>query len=109
MANEIEKTNISVANYVDVTSRYLNSTVVYYSGPGDNKVLTFDTYKRRPGRISVNDKFTVISAASQHRPDLVSNTIYGIPHYWWKIMEYNGIADILEFKAGITIRLPEFI
>lgn len=109
MANEIEKTDINVSNYVDATSRYQTSRVLYYNGPGDKKVLTFDTYKRRTPRISVNDKFTVISAATQYRPDLISNTIYGFPHYWWKIMEFNGITDILDFKAGITIRLPEFI
>lgn len=109
MANEIERTNISASKYVDATSRYLNSDVIYYNGPSDKKVLTFNTYKRQTPRISVNDKFTVISAATQYRPDLISNTIYGFPHYWWKIMEFNGISDIFDFKAGMTIRLPEFI
>jgi hypothetical protein len=109
MPNQVEDTNINVASYVDATSRYLSSRVIYYSGPDDKKVLTFNTYKRQQPRLSINDKFTVVTAATQYRPDLISNTIYGFPHYWWKIMEFNGINDILDFKAGITIRLPEFI
>lgn len=109
MANQAEKTNINVGIYVDATSRYQSSTVMYYNGPDDKQVLTFDTYKRQQPRLSVNDKFTIITAATQYRPDLISNTIYGFPHYWWRIMEFNGISDILDFKAGVTLRLPEFI
>jgi hypothetical protein len=109
MPNEIQSTNIEPKKYVDVTSRYNNSNVVYYSGSGDRKVLTFDTYKRQPPRISSSDKFVVIDVSTQYRPDLISNKMYGFPHYWWKIMEFNKIYDIIDFKAGLTIRLPEII
>jgi hypothetical protein len=109
MPNRSQKTNISVEIYVDTTSRYLNNDVLYYSGPSDKTVLTLSTYKRQPPIISTKDKFTIITAATQYRPDLVSNTAYGVPHFWWKIMEFNGIADVFDFKLGLTIRLPESI
>ena len=109
MPNTIQSTNINVANFVDTTSRYLSSSVIYYNGPGDKKVLTFNTYKRTPPTISSEDRFTVITAATQYRPDLISNTAYGFPHFWWKIMEFNGIYDVFDFKLGITIRLPTFL
>jgi hypothetical protein len=95
-----------VRKYVDVTSRYTNSKVVYYNGDSNQRFLTFDTYKRQAIQPSSDDKFTIISATSQYRPDLVSNAFYGAPHFWWKIMEFNGIYDIMDFKAGVTLRLP---
>jgi hypothetical protein len=109
MANHIETTNIAVSQYVDVTSRYNNSKVIYYNGLHQKKVLTFNTYKRSQPQISVEDKFTIITAASQYRPDIVSNAQYGVPHFWWKIMEFNNIHDIMDFKIGLTIRLPASI
>jgi len=45
----------------------------------------------------------------EYRPDLVSRDKYGIPDFWWKIMEVNNIKDIIDFKAGRTIVLPENI
>ena len=109
MANKAEITNIPVSKYTDVTSRYANSDVIYYNGPNNKKVLTFSTTKRNPPQISVEDKFTIVTAASQYRPDIVSNAQYGVPHFWWKIMEFNNIHDIMDFKIGVTIRLPTAI
>jgi hypothetical protein len=43
----------------------------------------------------------------EYRPDLVSQDKYGLPDFWWKIMEVNGMKDIMDFKAGKTIVLPE--
>lgn len=106
MANKAVKTNISPSIYVDATSRYHDSTVIYY---GTKKTITFATYKRKPVRLSEKDRFGVISATTQYRPDLVSFKAYGVPHYWWRIMEFNHIFDIMDFKAGVTIRIPEFL
>jgi hypothetical protein len=110
MSNRIEPTNIPSSKYIDSSSRYNNTVdVVYYYGSDDRQVITFTTYKRQPQIISVNDKFMIISAATEYRPDIVSNIYYGFPHLWWRIMEYNGIYDIYDFKLGVTIRLPEFV
>lgn len=109
MSNSIQHTNINVSNFVDTTSRYLSSKVIYYNFPGNRKVLTLNTYKRTPQSISTEDRFTIVTASTQYRPDIISNSVYGVPHYWWKIMEFNNIHDIMDFKLGITIRLPTFL
>ncbi len=106
MANFIETTEISPSVYVTPVSRYLNSKVIYYT---EAKRLTFATYKREEPKISQDDQFTVITKGTEYRPDLISQRAYGFPDLWWKIMEANGISDILEFKAGKVVRLPNFI
>lgn len=103
MANVVEITTIKATTFVPPTSRYASSPVEYYS---EKKKITFTTYKRTPTRTSDADKFTVISKGSEYRPDLVSFHMYGTVDFWWKIMEANGMKDVMEFKAGTNIRLP---
>lgn len=103
MAQTIQSSNISANNFVDSTSRYVDSEVIYY---GDNHLLTFTTYRKKDKNFSSDDKFMIIGKGHEFRPDLVSKRIYGISSYWWKIMEANDIKDIYDFKAGINIRLP---
>ena len=104
MANKNVKSSLSAGAFVDVTSRYSTSDVVYY---GDDNIVTFETYKRSSPVFSKNDKFYLITQATQFRPDLVSQLAYGIPSFWWRIMEANSLKDISDFKMGVTIRIPE--
>ena len=103
MANYIEITNLNPLSFVPVSSRYADSTIVYYT---ENNLITFTIYKRQPITTSPSDRYAVISAGSEYRPDKVSQTVYGTPDFWWKIMEANQIWDIFDFKAGLNIRLP---
>jgi hypothetical protein len=104
MANYIEYPNNLVSElYVVSTSRYVNSRVIYY---GNDKKMTFNTYKKNIISESEDDKYMLITAGLEYRPDLVSQKVYFTPDYWWRIMEANDINDILDFKAGRTIRLP---
>lgn len=103
MANYIEVANMKASKFVTPTSRYIDSTVYYYT---ENKFITFETYKRKPIATSPTDKYMVITKSREYRPDLVSNAVYGTVDFWWKILEANSMKDILEFKAGVTIRLP---
>lgn len=91
------------SNYVTALSRYYGSKVLVY---GDEKKLTFETYKRLSIPTSVYDKYTVIPEGYAYRPDLVSNKVYGYPDSWWLIMQANQIYDIKDFVAGKTIRIP---
>ena len=103
MATKIrEATEIKKVNIIDSISRYQKSTVIYY---GDAPKTTFEIYKRNKSSTS-SDKVTLISAGWEYRPDLVSFDLFGVPDYWWIIMEENGMKDILEFKSGVTIRIP---
>jgi hypothetical protein len=104
MANKIEYANITPERLVTKSSRYSNSSVIYYS---ENKTLTFTTYKKNKYVASANDQVAVIPIRMQYRPDLASKEKYGTVDFWWKIMEVNNIIDILDFKAGKTIILPE--
>lgn len=103
MANIIRDTNIEVSNFVDSTSRYASSTVVYY---GENSIITLKTYKRQERATDPDDTFMIITKGVEFRPDLVSFDAYGTPNFWWKIMEANGMMDIDDFQAGTNIRIP---
>lgn len=104
MANKIEYTNLRASDFVTTVSRYSNSQVIYYS---DEKIITFETYKKKKYKSSPSDQVAVIPPGMEYRPDLVSKDKYGVPDFWWKIMEINNIKDIMDFKAGRTIVLPE--
>jgi len=106
MANRIEYTDITPAEFVTRLSRYSESKVVYYS---DNRIITFETYKRKKYESSARDQVAVITPGMEYRPDLMSFDKYGAPDFWWKIMEANSMKDVTEFKAGTTIVLPENI
>lgn len=106
MANIIETANLRSEDFVPVTSRYYGGEVLYYS---EKRIITFPTYKKLTHEASPEDKVAVIPPGMEYRPDLVSKNTYGIVDFWWKIMEVNGIKDIYDFKAGLTIRLPQNI
>jgi hypothetical protein len=103
MANTIEYATLKAKRFVNYLSRYINSKVLYY---GENKKVTFTTYKRKNIPASSNDKYVLLNASTEFRPDLVSQAAYGFSDYWWKIMQFNGIKDIKDFKSGLTIRIP---
>lgn len=104
MANSITITTLNPSNgFAAPLSRYLGSTIIYY---GNQNKLTYKTYVRTPIPLDSTDKFGVISGGVEYRPDLVSQQAYGTTDLWWKIMEANNMMDILEFKAGTTIRIP---
>jgi len=104
MANFIDySTKLSAASYVPFTSRYRSSSVVFY---GEDRKVTFTTYKRPTMQESETDTFLTITRAFEFRPDLVSYRAYGTPDYWWKLLQFNKIYDIFGFKAGTNIRIP---
>jgi len=106
MANKIEFTDLKATDFVTRVSRYSSSRILYYS---DEKIITFETYKKVKFVAGPKDQVAVVPPGMEYRPDLVSRDKYGIPDFWWKIMEVNNIKDIIDFKAGRTIVLPENI
>jgi hypothetical protein len=102
----IEHTNIRASDVSVVGSRYRNSDVVYY---GEQKYLTFSTYKRTPYVSNGKEKIMLINKGVEFRPDLVAFDRYGFQGHWWRILEVNGMKDIWEFKAGTTIFLPDIV
>lgn len=106
MANYTEISNIRNSQFVTASSRYINSKVIYYT---ENKILTFNTYKRRLIEPSARDKNFYVKPEFEYRPDLVSYRAYGTVDFWWKIMEANEIKDIFDFKTGLNIIIPQNI
>lgn len=104
MANKIEFSEIRARNFVTNVSRYAQSRVIYYS---DSRIVTFETYKRKRFIPSSRDQVTVVTPGMEYRPDLMSFDKYGMPDFWWKILEANSMKDVMDFKAGTTIVLPE--
>jgi len=104
MANTVDyNTKLTAASYVPFTSRYRTSSVIFY---GDDRKITFSTYKRTPIEASETDTFLTVTKPFEFRPDLVSYRVYGTADYWWKILQFNQINDIFGFKAGLNIRIP---
>lgn len=106
MTIPITYTNTRAERMVSGFSRYVGQNVIYY---GEGKFLTFDTYIRKPYKPTGKEKIMVIKKGIEYRPDLVSYDVYGIPDAWWRILQANGMKDVWEFKAGVTIRIPELI
>lgn len=104
MANKIEFTNLRAKDFVGNVSRYADSKIIYYS---DEKITTFETYKRKKFVPSSRDQVTVVTPGMEYRPDLMSFDKYGMVDFWWKILEANGMKDVMDFKAGATVVLPE--
>lgn len=101
MPRPIGHTTAEGRKYVPPTSRYAMTPVIRY----ENKIA-YPIYKKKNIRPSQFDKHYEISHEMEFRPDLVSNMFFGAPDFWWKIMELNGMKDILEFRAGRNIILP---
>ncbi len=89
--------------FVSPTSRYANYQVMHY---GKDKKQTFPIYKKKNLGFTRDDKHFEITKEFEFRPDKVSAYFYSVPDYWWKIMEMNGMKDVLEFRAGRNIVLP---
>lgn len=104
MAIDIIETTLRPQDgYVDAVSRYVGGSIIYW---GRQRRLTFKTYKKKTYTPDPADKFTVVPAGMEYRPDLVATKAYGTPDVWWRVMEVNGIKDVFDFKAGLTLRLP---
>ena len=84
-----------------VTISHKNANVTTSVGTlMDDTVANLDnTLQYSRGRIPV---------MHQHRPDLISNTFYDSPRYWWLILHANAIEDPFNFyNKGDIIRIPQ--
>jgi len=107
MAIKIKYTDLNPKSFVTATSRYASSKVILL---GEKKVPVFELYKKRNAKMITGEvKWAEITPNVEFRPDLVSKELYGTPDFWWKLMEYNNMKDILEFKSGRVIAVPSSI
>jgi hypothetical protein len=99
-----QATNLEAGSFVTPSSRYSSSNLLYY---GEDKIITFETYKRTTYTPQSEDKFTVVPPGEEFRPDLTSYRAYGTVDFWWRLMQVNKIYDIFDYKAGLSIRVPQ--
>lgn len=100
MPNPVTRTFTEGAG-VSPASRYASAALIYYEGK-----LTFPIYRKKKTSFTSADQHYEITQEVEFRPDKVSYKFYGAPDFWWKIMEMNGMKDILEFRSGRNIVLP---
>lgn len=64
---------------------------------------------RRPLNLeqSEDDTFVVVTQEYEKRPELLSSKVYGTPHLWWVIYEFNSIMDpLFDLKTNQILRIP---
>lgn len=92
----------SYDNIISPSSRYrASSKIVKYN----NKTM-FDTPYRVYSVGSDKDKFVVVNSTNENRLDLISNSNYGTPKYWWVIADVNNLVNPFEVPIGTVLRLP---
>lgn len=85
---------------------YPNSSP-YAKTPQSNWYLGLYAHRAIPA--TSNDQRITLSATYAHRPDRLSNDLYGTPVYWWVFAVRNPdvIRDpIWDFTAGKVIMAP---
>ena len=55
---------------------------------------------------SSSDMYHIVTAAENHRPDLVAYQQYGDPRLAWVILAANGLSDIFDFVTDLEIIIP---
>jgi len=83
-----------------VSHRKTKITTILNTPVFDNMVENLDTaYEYTVG---------YVPNGYEHRPDLISNTFYGTPKYWWLLLLVNGISDPFEgFLHNQRILIPK--
>lgn len=106
MATTVLPSKIKPNQVVGPTSRYSSSDVIYW---GPQNKITFTTYLRKTYSRSERDRWTVVDASEEFRPDKVAFRSYGVQNLWWAVMEANGLKDIWDFRTGLNLWLPDNI
>lgn len=84
-----------------------NKSSPYYLTPQTSTYL--DIWTPPSVGASSSDNILEISEAYTHRPDLLSQALYGTPRLWWVFAMVNPdiIKDpIYDLQPGIQIRVP---
>jgi hypothetical protein len=88
----------------------LGKNIVLHKGVVTNTPVGSKTYDAFVAGIEDAYKYKIgkIPPGAEHRPDLISNTFYNTPSYWWLLMLVNNISDPFEgFNVGDRILIPE--
>lgn len=56
----------------------------------------------------VAERLYVVTESDLDRPDLIAHRMYGLPDYWWVILDYNQITDPFTLQVGDRLRIPQW-
>jgi hypothetical protein len=90
---------MSKINYPASSPYAMTPQTSWYLGPIRLRVIPAHT----------SDKYVLVDAMYEFRPDMLSNDLYGTPAYWWVFMIRNMdyIRDpIWDLKSGMAIFVP---
>lgn len=94
---------LSENNEYNQTSRY---QVLRAISETTNPAIYLETYNQIEIPVSEDDSYHVVTHAEVNRLDIISNTYYGRPDFWWAIALANNFIDPFVVQEGVMIRIP---
>lgn len=55
---------------------------------------------------SSDDQYFTVSIVEENRLDIIANTFYNTPRYWWILAFANNIIDPFDVPVGTRLRIP---
>ena len=90
-------------NYTKI-SRYS----IYRQILTDDNDTYLETVNQTPVKESDKDIYHEVLKEEENRLDIIANTYYKDPSYWWAIAMANDLVDPFYVEAGSIIRIPNF-
>ena len=89
-------------NYTN-NSRYKNLRTLYDE---NRKVIVHETWKPMYVKEESSDTFYTVTLETENRLDMIANSYYDSPRYWWVIALANNIDDPFDVPSGTLLRIP---
>lgn len=120
---EIKYTNVSPSYLAEEREVFYPLTYLYprlYSNSSryknlrriqdeDTKKIYHESWSQNTVSMSDSDTYYTVTAAEENRLDIIANTYYGTPKYWWVIALANYIIDPFDVPTGTQLRIPPLI
>ena len=84
-------------------SRYKNLRTLYDE---NRKVIVHENWNKFSIPKSSQDKYYTVDMVTENRLDIIANSYYNSPRYWWVIALANDINDPFDVPKGVTLRIP---
>lgn len=84
-------------------SRYKNLRTLY---DANRKVIVHENWNKTSIMVSSRDKYYTVDMVTENRLDIIANSYYNSPRYWWVIALANDINDPFDVPKGVTLRIP---
>lgn len=96
---------LSQNNEYDKTSRYQVLRVIS-EDTSTGPATYLETYNQIEIPISEDDSYHIVTHAEVNRLDIIANTYYERPDFWWAIALANNFIDPFIVQEGVMLRIP---